>query len=37
MADCVLIDMVAEAASGAQTPKAAAERAEKRALRYYKI
>jgi multiple sugar transport system substrate-binding protein len=37
MADCILIDMVAEAASGAQTPKAAAERAEKRALRYYKI
>lgn len=37
MADCILIDMVAEAASGAQTPKAAAERAEKRAQRYYKI
>jgi multiple sugar transport system substrate-binding protein len=37
MADCILIDMVAEAASGAQTPKEAAERAEKRALRYYKI
>jgi multiple sugar transport system substrate-binding protein len=37
MADCILIDMVAEAASGSQTPKAAAERAEKRALRYYKI
>jgi multiple sugar transport system substrate-binding protein len=37
MADCILIDMVAEAASGAQTPKAAAERAEKRAQRYYRI
>jgi multiple sugar transport system substrate-binding protein len=37
MADSVLIDMVAEAATGAQTPKAAAERAEKRALRYYRI
>ena len=29
--------MLAEAATGAQTPKAAAERAEKRAKRYYKI
>ena len=37
MADYIMIDMVAEAASGAQTPKAAAERAEKRALRYYKV
>jgi multiple sugar transport system substrate-binding protein len=37
MADYILIDMVAEAASGAQTPKAAAARAEQRALRYYKI
>jgi multiple sugar transport system substrate-binding protein len=37
MADSILIDMVAEAASGSQTPKAAAERAEKRAQRYYKI
>jgi multiple sugar transport system substrate-binding protein len=37
MADAILIDMVAEAASGQQTPKAAAERAEKRAQRYYKI
>lgn len=37
MADSILIDMVAEAASGQQTPKAAAERAEKRAQRYYKI
>lgn len=37
MADYIMVDMVAEAASGAQTPKAAAERAEKRALRYYKV
>jgi multiple sugar transport system substrate-binding protein len=37
MADSILIDMVAEAASGQQPPKAAAERAEKRAQRYYKI
>ena len=37
MADSILIDMVAEAASGQQTSKAAAERAEKRAQRYYKI
>jgi multiple sugar transport system substrate-binding protein len=37
MADYILIDMVAEAASGAQTPKAAAARAEQRAQRYYKI
>jgi multiple sugar transport system substrate-binding protein len=37
MADYIMIDMVAEAASGQQTPKAAAERAQKRAERYYKI
>jgi len=37
MADYILLDMVAEAASGQQTPKAAAERAQKRAERYYKI
>jgi multiple sugar transport system substrate-binding protein len=37
MADCILIDMVAEAASGQRTPKEAAERAQQRALRYYKI
>jgi multiple sugar transport system substrate-binding protein len=37
MADAIMIDMVAEAASGAQTPKAAAARAEQRAQRYYKI
>jgi len=32
-----LNDKVAEAATGQQTSKAAAERAEKRAQRYYKI
>jgi len=37
MADCILIDMVAAAASGSKTPKQAAEEAERRAQRYYKI
>ena len=37
MADFIIVDMVAEAASGAQTPQAAAERAQKRAERYYKV
>ena len=37
MADFVLVNMVAEAASGARSPKEAAERAEKRAQRYYKV
>jgi multiple sugar transport system substrate-binding protein len=37
MADFVMVNMVAEAASGARTPKEAAERAEKRAQRYYKL
>ena len=37
MADFIVVNMVAEAASGAKTPKEAAEAAEKRALRYYKI
>jgi multiple sugar transport system substrate-binding protein len=37
MADCILIDMVAAAASGSKTPKEAALEAEKRAQRYYKI
>ena len=35
MADYVLLDMVAEAASGQSTPKEAATRAAKRARRYY--
>ena len=37
MADYIVVDMFAEAASGAQTPQAAAERAERRAARYYKV
>lgn len=37
MADYVLVDMFAEAVTGAQTPQAAMERAEKRANRYYKV
>jgi multiple sugar transport system substrate-binding protein len=36
-ADFIVVDMVAEAATGKETPKAAMERAEKRALRYYKV
>jgi multiple sugar transport system substrate-binding protein len=35
MGDFVLVDMVAEAASGSRTPKEAAERAAERAKRYY--
>ena len=37
MADFIVVNMVAEAASGAKTPKEAAERAQKRAERYYKV
>ena len=37
MADFVMLDMVAEAVSGQKTPKEAAERAQKRAERYYKV
>lgn len=37
MADFVMVNMVAEAASGAKSPKEAAERAQKRAERYYKV
>jgi multiple sugar transport system substrate-binding protein len=36
MADYVMVNMVAEAASGASTPQAAAARAQSRAKRYYK-
>lgn len=36
-ADFIVCNMVAEAASGAKTPKEAAERAQKRAERYYKV
>jgi len=37
MADYIVLDMVAEASSGNKTPKEAAERAEARAKRYYKL
>ena len=37
MADYIVVNMVAEAASGSKSPKEAAARAEKRALRYYKV
>src|SRR2546428_11316984 len=37
MADFIIVNMVAEAASGAKSPKEAAERAQKRAERYYKV
>jgi multiple sugar transport system substrate-binding protein len=37
LADFIVQDMVAEAASGSKTPKEAAERAQKRAERYYKL
>ena len=37
MADFIVVNMVAEAASGSKTPKEAAERAQKRAERYYKV
>jgi len=37
MADYVVVNMVAEAASGARSPKEAMERAQKRAERYYKV
>ena len=37
LADFIIVDMVAEAASGDKTPKEAAERAAKRAERYYKV
>ena len=36
VADFIIVNMVAEAATGKSTPKAAAERAEMRAKRYYK-
>ena len=37
VADFIVPNMVAEAASGSKTPKEAAERAQKRAERYYKV
>ena len=36
-ADFIVVNMVAEAASGSKTPAEAAERAQKRAERYYKV
>jgi multiple sugar transport system substrate-binding protein len=37
IADFIIVNMVAEAASGSKTPKEAAERAAQRASRYYKV
>jgi multiple sugar transport system substrate-binding protein len=37
ISDFIVVDMVAEAASGSKTPKEAAERAAQRAARYYKV
>jgi multiple sugar transport system substrate-binding protein len=37
LADFIIVDMVAEAASGQNAPKEAAARAQKRAERYYKV
>ncbi len=37
LADFIIVDMVAEAASGSKTPKEAAAAAQKRAERYYKV
>jgi multiple sugar transport system substrate-binding protein len=37
MADFIMVNMVAEAASGSKSPKEAVERAQKRAERYYKV
>jgi multiple sugar transport system substrate-binding protein len=37
MADYIVVDMVAEVAAGARTPAEAAERARRRAERYYKV
>jgi len=37
LADFIVVNMVAESASGDKTPKEAAERAQKRAERYYKV
>jgi multiple sugar transport system substrate-binding protein len=37
ISDFIVLDMVAEAASGSKSPKEAAERAQQRAERYYKV
>jgi len=36
MGDFIVVDMFAEACTGQQTPREAAQRAEKRALRIYR-
>jgi multiple sugar transport system substrate-binding protein len=36
-ADFIMLDMVAEAASGSKSPKEAAQRAQQRAERYYRV
>jgi multiple sugar transport system substrate-binding protein len=37
LSDFIVVNMIAEAGSGSKTPKEAAERAQKRAERYYKV
>jgi multiple sugar transport system substrate-binding protein len=37
MADYIVVNMVAETVSGARTPAEAAERARRRAERYYRV
>jgi len=37
LADFIMVDMVAAAASGQKSPKEAAQEAQKRAERYYKV
>jgi multiple sugar transport system substrate-binding protein len=37
MGDFIVVDMFAEACTGNQTPKAAAERAAERVKRYYQV
>ena len=37
LADFVLIDMIASACTGSETPQEAAKTAEKRANRYYRV
>jgi|GEM_PF-6931359 len=37
LADFIMVNMVAEAASGQRTPQEAAARAQQRAERYYKV
>jgi multiple sugar transport system substrate-binding protein len=37
MSDYIVVNMIADVASGARTPAEAAERARRRAERYYKV